>query len=124
VARPPLEAVLRVRATVWVHGVAREVVGELTVCPQLALTPLRGEAPGGTWLGVVLTHLPTGRYLPLQAWTDEVGVLHRVAELLAHLDWSCPDPACYARPAVAAARQACAEHDARTHGTRAPGGAS
>jgi len=75
-ARPALADVTWVAVTVHAEGTAYEVVGETTACPQLVVTALRGAAPEVGWLGVVLTHRPTGRHLPTQAWTDDVPVLH------------------------------------------------
>ncbi len=115
-ARPPLAVVERVAVTVRAGGSVREAVGERTACPQLVITPDRGASPedADEWLGMVLTHLPTGRCLPLRAWTCDVGVLHRVAELLASLDWSSTDPVAYAEgyagPVIAAVDQAIGEH--------------
>ncbi|MQA15586.1 MAG: hypothetical protein GEV09_15900 [Pseudonocardiaceae bacterium] len=112
-ASPTLANVARVPVTIRGNELVRETTGEATACPQLVVTVLR-SAQQGRWLGVALTHRPTGMRLPLDAWTDQLGVLHRVAELLADLDWSSPDPGHYATgytdPVVAAVNQACDEH--------------
>lgn len=118
-ARPTLCEVARVAVTVCRGGAVREVVGEATACPQLAITADRG--------GPVLTHRPTGTCLPLLAWTSDVAVLHRVAELLTGLDWSSSDPTHYATgytgPVVAAVNQAVREAaDATCRPTPAAGG--
>lgn len=115
-ARPALGDVTRVLVTIRLTGGASyEVAGEATACPQLAVIPLRGDPPEERWLGVVLTHRPTGRHLPTSVWTDDVGTLHRVAQLLTHLDWTSPDPSHYtpgyARPLLDAVNRATAEHD-------------
>jgi hypothetical protein len=106
-ARPALSQVAHVSVPLHRGGPRREVVaGEATACAQLVITTGHGDP--------VLTHRPTGTCLPTQGWTADVGVLHRVAELLAGLDWSSPDPAHYAtgyaEPLVAALDQATREH--------------
>lgn len=93
-AHPSAGETDRVAVTVHDGETPRETTGERTACRQLVITVRRGEQ--GQWLGTVLTHRPTGRYLPLQGWTTHVGVLHRVAALVADLDWSSPDSAVYA----------------------------
>lgn len=112
-ARPAAAEVERVTVTVRAAGSCWQQLGEVTACPQLTITVLRSEQ-GGRCLGPVLTHRPTGRRLPLGAWTDDVGVLHRVAQLLAGLDWSSQDPAHYATGypglLVAAIERALDEH--------------
>lgn len=116
-ARPALADVERVTVTVRAAGCCWQQVGEVTACPQLAITVLRA-GPGGRRLGLALTHRPTGHRLPLGAWTDDVGVLHRVAQLLAGLDWSSSDPAHYATGypgrLVAAVERALDEHTQAT----------
>ncbi len=112
-AHPAVADVERVVVAVRGAGWCWREVGEVTACPQLAITVLRREQ-GGRRLGVVLIHRPTGRHLPLSAWTDDLGVLHRVAALLAGLDWSSSDPAHYATGysglLVAAVERALDEH--------------
>jgi len=106
-AHPALADVAHVPVTIRRRdGTTQERVGEATVCPHLAITVQRGQRGDAVWLGVTLTHRPTGRHLPTREWTDDVGELHRVAELVAPLDWGSSDPAHYATGYVEAVMKA------------------
>lgn len=112
----------RVPLTVYRDGVPHEVVAEVTACPELLITADRSDQPGlaGMWNGLLLVHRPTGRHVSV-GLGGTVGVLHRVAELVAHLDWSSPDPrhyaTGYAQHVLAAWRQA-ADEQAAAGGVR------
>lgn len=107
--------VQRVPVTIDWAGSRREVLGEVTACADLLIVPGRSAAPGAedVWLGLRLVHRPTGRYLPTFCG-GSISVLHWMAELLAGLDWSCPDvehyATGYAQPVRAADQQASAEY--------------
>ncbi|MGH3777976.1 MAG: hypothetical protein ACRDRR_19960 [Pseudonocardiaceae bacterium] len=116
-------AVESVPVTVVWAGSTRDTHGEVTTCPELVI--VSGRSPEGVWLGLRLVHVPTGRYIPTDTAVT-VGVLHRMAELLAGLDWSSPDVEHYAtdysRPVLTAYQAAAREHlDAVTQRAAAGG---
>jgi hypothetical protein len=65
------------------------VTGERTDCPYLAIAP--GFAKDGVSGLLVLTHIPTGRRLPVLPIEKER--LRKLAAAVAHLDWDFTDPA-------------------------------
>ena len=116
-AGPPVAGITRVGVSIDWAGSRRVVVGEVTACPDLVITPGRSDqsAAQEVWLRLRLVHCPTGRYIPLPAPLGApISVLHRIAELLVGLDWSSPQvnhyATGYATPVHTAYHQACQEH--------------